>query len=162
MTSFKSLYLEADRERKKLGGRPRTFETPDEIWDAAMKYFEWATDTYVIGRHLVMDGKNSHIVDTESPRIFSMQGFLAHAIIPRSTWDDYRARDEFKEVTELITLIVRTQKFDGSAAGIFNSPLVIRDLELKDAKTLEASGPDGKPLDMGVTINMVPVGVDGE
>lgn len=165
MTSKKKgsqLYEEADKSLKRHQLDKVRFKTPLDLWECAMKYFEWATDTCLHeNRMVIIDGcAKSEVLEKTRP--FYLDGFLGYSFIPRTTWYDYTKRDEFKDVVDLIHMVIKTQKFEGAAAGIFNATVMVRDLKLVDSTSSELTGPDGQPLSLGATvINMVPVGVDG-
>lgn len=156
------LHKEADKSLKKHMDSRARFKEPLDLWACAMRYFEWATDTDIHENRLVIVDGCPETVALKKTRPFYLDGFLGYSFIPRTTWYDYTKRDEFKDVVDLIQMVIKTQKFEGAAAGIFNATVMVRDLKLVDSISNELTGPDGQPLNTGTTvINMNPVGVDG-
>ena len=52
--------------------------------------------------------------------------------ISQETLREYRKRPEFSGVIRAIDESIKNQKFEGAAAGFFNSNIIARDLGLKD------------------------------
>lgn len=77
-------------------------------------------------------------------RAMTLSGLCLFLDIADNTFRLYRARDDFKEVTEKIDQVIRWQKFTGAAAELLNPVIIARDLGLKDSH--EHTGKDGEPL----------------
>jgi DNA-packaging protein gp3 len=75
----------------------------------------------------------ARIVKVPKMRAMTIAGLCLHIGITHETWCQYRKRDEaFSEVTATIDSIIRTQKFEGAAADLFNANIISRDLGLVD------------------------------
>lgn len=114
-------------------GRKKNFKTPQELWDAAKKYFKWVYDNPL-----------------PEQKTFHSQGFITKAyenkLRPMSLYRmcsfiglsysnytrTYRDNEEFAEICEIIDSIIREQKFEGAAAGFFNPSIIARDLGLRE------------------------------
>jgi hypothetical protein len=64
----------------------------------------------------------------------------------KSTWEDYRKKDDFSRVTQEVDAIIYSQKFEGASAGLLNANIIARDLGLKDSSSREITGKDGGPV----------------
>jgi len=112
-------------------GRNKLFETPQILWESVCEYFEWC-DNNPISAQQNMGTKNVNRVEFIRP--FTKDGLCIFLDIDDQTFNNYRdGKDEgFLEVCRKIERIIRTQKFEGAAVGIFNANIIARDLGLKD------------------------------
>ena len=154
--SIKPLYLIADQDMKRRG--KVKFEVADDLWQVAFAYFKWADSEDLYESKTVISNGEAEVVYVPKSRPFSLDGFFVHARLCQSTFSDYSQIDEFKEVAETIKNIIRTQKFDGAAAGIFNATVIIRDLGLTDSTSNAIFTPEGE----SVTFTTIPIGRDGK
>ena len=123
-------------------GRKPIFASPDVLWDASCEYFQWVEDN-PLHKAIVYQGE----VSAESEplmRAMTIEGLCIFLDIGRQTFQDYEVKDGFSLVTEAIKNIIRTQKFEGATAGLFNANIIARDLGLKEGQ--EISGPNGGPI----------------
>jgi hypothetical protein len=126
-----------------LGGQPRKFETQEELYNACLKYFEWATD------NPIYDIKPFHfqgVVTLEKipkPRIFTVQGMCLFLNINRDSWYQWAKEDRYSDTVKAINNIIFEQKYSGAAVDIFNSGLVARDLGLRDITAIDHTSSDG-------------------
>lgn len=120
------------------------FATPDVLWEACTEYFEWV-DAHPLyePRAFSYQGevKVEHI---ERMRAMTISGLCIFLDIARSTWDNYRERDGFGDITARVDAIIRTQKFEGAAADLLNPSIIARELGLADKS--EVTGKDGAAL----------------
>lgn len=145
----------AKANKYKNPGQPKSFAKPETLWNAAIKYFEWCEDNPITKNDF--KGKDADEVLYEMARPFTEDGFCIHANITRQTWENYQGLGAAKEgsdqrktyekyftVSSRIKQIIRTQKFEGAAVGIYNHAIIARDLGLVDKK--EHSGEGGGPI----------------
>jgi hypothetical protein len=99
-------------------GRDKIFANPESLWAEAESYFQWC-DTHTIGRNKLM-------------RPYTLHGLCFYLKIGFTTWQLYKKRPEFKEMTEQIELVIYNNKFTGASIGIFNGNIIARDLGLVD------------------------------
>ncbi|HEV7333237.1 MAG TPA: DNA-packaging protein [Flavisolibacter sp.] len=111
-------------------GRYKTFEDPEEIWRQACEYFEWCEQNPLI----TIDFKGNRAKKVKIPKMrpFTMKGLCFYLGIGESTWDNYRKREEFRDVVNDIERIIYVQKFEGAAAGLLNANIISRDLGLQE------------------------------
>ena len=124
-------------------GRDKIFETPQTLWDEACIFFEWCDKNPLIEQKAFGTGKKLNL---NKMRAYTMQGLCYFLKIGTSTYNDYKHREEFKEVIEQIEQVLFTQKFQGAAAGLLNANIISRDLGLKDASDVTT---DGESLNNG-------------
>lgn len=125
-------------------GRKPIFETPAELWAACVEYFEWVEATPLKHSEVVKFQGKASIVEVPKMRAMTLGGLCIHLGIAENTWNNYRNKDAdddapegeetFIEACERVELIVKTQKFEGAAADLFNSNIIARDLGLVDKK----------------------------
>lgn len=117
-------------------GRPRIFESPDDFMAACYAYFDWVDENPLWEMKVFGTGLKAKL---PHPRAMTLRGLTAHIGIGRRTWDDYRARPEFKDVCEIAEDIMFDQKFAGAAAGLFNANIIARDLGLSDKSEVDGT-----------------------
>ena len=126
-----------ERLKGKGWGSPRLFETPDDLLDVAIRYFEWC-DSNPLPEEKVF---HSQGVITKSvhnhPRPYNYSGLFVFGGFTDATWYEYKKYPEFSSVIDFITQTVRDQKMNGGLAGYFNANLVARDLGLRDAQDVD-------------------------
>ncbi len=118
-------------------GRPKSFDSPEQLWELACLYFERCDNTPWMKKDY--KGKDAIEVDipTTSPYLWTgFEDFLFEKGICKSM-KDYRTASrnpeyeqgrykEFSEVVTRIDKIMTTQKVAGAAVGAYNSNLVAR------------------------------------
>lgn len=113
-------------------GRKKRFETPDDLWEAAVKYFKWVDDN-PLQEHKVFHSQGMVTKTYEKKlRPMSLQRLCSYINIDYSNYTRYRDREEFASVCETIDGIIRENKFEGAAAGFFNPNIIARDLGLRE------------------------------
>lgn len=133
------------KESVKLG-RPRKFETPDDLWAAAISYFEWCTDNPLVEDKVMIVDKSAEHQSISKMRAMTLKAFYTHAGIGEQTFLDYEARAPFSGIVKLIRDVMRSQKFEGAAAGMLNPNIIARDLGLAEVSKNEHTGKDGAPI----------------
>lgn len=125
-------------------GRAPIFATPEDLWDACVSYFEWVEDNPL---HETKAFAHQGIVTTaELPKMRAMtiSGLCIHLEIDEQTWRNYGQREDFLGIVSKVENIIRTQKFEGAAAGLLSASIIARELGLADRQ--EVSGPNGGPV----------------
>ena len=111
-------------------GRDKLFATPELLWEAAVEYFNWCDENPVVKQDFV--GKDGDQVERKLGRPYTQSGLCVYLDCSEQMFRDASKRDDFFEVCTRISQIIKTQKFDGAAVGIFNANIIARDLGLKD------------------------------
>lgn len=130
------------------GGRPRAFESPQEMWDKAVSYFRWCEENAIDETKLfsfqgeISSGKAPHM------RAMTQAGLCSFLNIGQSTYKDYKNKPEFSAVTEAIEQVMFEQKFSGAAAGMLKENIIARELGIIDKEEVKETAQD-------ITINFV-------
>lgn len=126
-------------------GRNPKFESSEQLWDAAVEYFEWVEDNPLNEAKLFKvkdkDGGDEIVQETVSKmRAMTLNGLHLFLDITHVTWLSYREREGFLTVTSKIDNVIHDQKFSGAAADLLNANIIARDLGLKDKTETSHSG----------------------
>lgn len=121
-------------------GRDKIFKNEKSLWKAACEYFEWVHDNPLQEEKLFNIKGKIKTGKINKMRAMTMDGLCLFLDISTSTWDNYRADDDFMGITSKIENVIRSQKFAGAAADLLNANIIARDLGLKDQKSTEHKG----------------------
>ncbi|AUR94708.1 DNA-packaging protein [Vibrio phage 1.197.A._10N.286.54.F2] len=133
--------------RKSQTGRGHLrFETPEQLWEEACEYFEWALNTpWKENKAMKMKSGDSDVIEyynTTRPRYLSNVGLCLFLGIQRCTYGYYQTgrhdKDgkDYASVCAVIDDIIHEQKLSGAAAGIFHPMIVARELGLADKQEI--------------------------
>ncbi|TCL70550.1 DNA-packaging protein [Rhizobium sp. BK251] len=118
-------------------GRNPIFKNPDDLWTAAVEYFEWVHDNPLWEDKLTSyQGVNIH-EPVAKMRAMTLGGLCIFLDIDRSTWDEYRNKKDFSLIATRVEEVIRTQKFEGAAADLLNPNIIARDIGLRDKVDME-------------------------
>jgi len=122
-------------EARSSHGRNPIFETPDQLEDACIQYFEWNEANPLYKDQLVtFQGSATH-EPVAQMRAMSIHGLCMFIGIARSTWDEWKKnRADFSEVIAKVEDAVFRQKFEGASADLLNASIIARDLGLADKR----------------------------
>ena len=123
--------------------RDPIFETPSEMWDRCVAYFDWVKENPLIEKKIFMF--QGGIVDGEltKPRAMTITGMCVFVGLNRSTWETYRTREGFADVCELVASIILTQKIELAAADMLNANFIAKEIGLRDQKDINHTSVDG-------------------
>lgn len=128
------------------GGRPQLFNTPRELWEAAVSYFEWVEQNPLMVAEKASSEGVAHLLQVPKPRPMTIGGLCIFLGIARRTWDNYRTRDEFMPVIFHAEEVMRKQKFEWAAVGAMNANLISRDLGLADRQQIGGDPDNRTPM----------------
>lgn len=128
-------------------GRPRVFETPEELWEACLGYFQWIDQNPLYEAKLV--GPRGIMKKVPKMRATTRESLCIFLGISTTTWEQYKDPERFPDrrfatIVQQIGQMMRDQKFTGASADLLNSAFIARDLGMRDAR--ELTGPGGKDL----------------
>lgn len=123
-------------------GRKPIFPSPDDLWSACVEYFAWVEQNPLYESQAFAYQGVVTIEEIPKMRAMTLAGLCIFLDINRSTWDEYRTREGFSEVSTRVDEIIRSQKFEGAAAGLLNANIIARDLGLADKNELTGKGGD--------------------
>jgi hypothetical protein len=124
--------------------------TPEELWGAVCEYFDWALENPLYSAQSNSYLGNHEIVKIPRTRVFSKAGLASHLAITTVQWKELGNRPEFAEVIDRAEQIIYLQKYEGAAAGILHTTMMMRDLGMEEVtrNKTELTGPGGGPLSM--------------
>ena len=131
---------------RKKHGPDRKFGTPEELWKAACKYFEWCDNNPLIEEDILRSGDTAgQKIYLNKMRPYTLQALCIHLGVDtsylRKLKDTLKKEDSITEsflaLINKVESIVYTQKFEGAAAGFFNANIIARDLGLRDKKDID-------------------------
>lgn len=135
-------------EARAKHGRKKKYLDPQDIWKRCCEYFEWVDDNpFLEEKGFAYQGEVTKETFSKM-RPMTIGGLLLFIDCARSTWDLYKADDDFSEIITRVETIIYQQKFAGAAADLLNPNIIARDLGLKDKQEHEHSGKGGGPIDM--------------
>lgn len=117
-------------------GRKPKFAKPHLLWNACVEYFNWTEDNPLKEEKVFHSAGTITKADVNHIRAMTESGLCIFLDIGQSTWDDYKHKQDFSEVTTRVSRIIYNQKFAGAAADMLNANIIARDLGLKDKKDI--------------------------
>jgi hypothetical protein len=139
-------------EARTKHGRDPLFKKAQDLRAACTEYFEWVEEHPLHEEVLVTHmGDVWHDTKTKM-RAMTLEALCLFIGVTAQTWREWRGRPavgdqpavegrkDLSGVIEWAETVIRTQKFEGAAAGFLNANIISRDLGLADrtAGTLEA------------------------
>ena len=121
---------------KKVGRTP-IFKTPDDLEKSAFEYFKWVDENPITSKKTTTSDKGTFISEDTLQRPYTWDGL--YIFLDVFDLVAYKEKIEFSQVITRIDRIIRTQKFEGATAGIFNANIISRDLGLVDKKEVETN-----------------------
>ena len=145
-------------------GRPRKFETPEQLGKVCNKYFQWAVEnpykkpvivhkpwTEVIeeeyidkkGEKQTKTIKKTHPYTTvyeEVPRPFSLEALCNHIDIDVTTFRDYERKEDFSLICTRIRQIIDNQQIEGASLNIYNANIIARRQGLIEKSDITSKG----------------------
>jgi hypothetical protein len=118
-------------------GREKIFESPENLWQAAVEYFEATDKRKWIQKDWV--GKDAHQVERETDTPYTITGLCLYLDIDEKSFNNYTNKEEYKDFFPIITRIrqiIYTQKFEGATVGAYNANIIARDLGLRDKQEI--------------------------
>lgn len=117
-------------------GRPRNFESPEELWEKACEYFAWCDENPIYT--VEYNGKDAVECQVPKMRAYTWAGLEYFCNV--NSFENYK-RDykEFSDVITRIEKVLYAQKFTGAAAGVLNANIIARDLGLAEKSVNETN-----------------------
>ncbi len=119
-------------------GRDKIFKNPEILLESANEYFQWCLDNPLY-ETIIQSGKKFTVPKMRAMTIEGLCIFLD--IIPKTYYNYCDKKNisykDFLHTTTHISNVLRTQKFEGAAAGLLNSNIIARDLGLSDKQEIK-------------------------
>lgn len=132
-------------------GRPRKWESPEQLQEAIEDYFQWVEDNPLYEAKAFAFQGQSWVEEIPKMRAMTVAGACTFLGMVKDTWYNYRKLDGFSDVIINAEEIMRNQKFTGAAADLLNANIISRDLGLADKQDHTSSDGSMKPE---VSVNM--------
>lgn len=118
-------------------GAPRSFDKPEDLAQAFNDYFEDISKNPLYERQLVKvkvdrDTEEVKVYKRPLPRAMTVEGFCAFTGISSVTLYDYEKKEGYSKIVAQAREIMRGQKIEGAAAGLFNPSIIARELGLTE------------------------------
>lgn len=131
-------------EARSSHGRSPIFGSPDELWASCCEYFDWIEENPLLEAEAFAYQGAVKLQELPKMRAMTIASLCIFLDISVKTWAEYREREDFTPITTRVDDIIRTQKFQGAAAGLLNPNIIARDLGLSEKS--ELTGAEGGPL----------------
>lgn len=136
-----------DWKKRKKHGKPKNIKTPQILWDSFCEYAEKIDSNPTIVQETKTTDKRVEVREMQRALPYTWEGFEDYLFEKGLVSDlkhykqnkDGAYNDYFPIITH-IGKIIRNQKFQGAAAGLFNANIIARDLGLSDKKELDHKG----------------------
>ena len=126
-------------EARSSHGRKPIFQTPEDLWEASVEYFNWVEENPLKEQKAFHTNGIVTKTDVNLMRAMTIGGLCLFLDISKQAWSEYKQREGFGDVTTAIDETIRSQKFSGAAAGLLNANIIARDLGLVDKSQNEHS-----------------------
>lgn len=119
------------------------FPDPEDLWKAAVEYFEWVERTPKYENKLVSYMGVTTVERLPLERPMTISGLCIFIGVPYRTWWGWSKENtgNLAEMCDLIQQIITNQKFEGAALNLFNANLISRELGIADR--LDFTSSDG-------------------
>lgn len=133
-------------------GRPRIFNSPDELWQAFGSYQQWVRHNPI--RKMVFVGKDGNKDYELIDRPYTFEGFLNFCYDSYGDIEHYFRNtdgryEEFSSICSRVKRIIRDQQIAGGMAGVYNPSITQRLNGLTEKQETTISGKIDVTLDLG-------------
>lgn len=117
-------------------GRSKRFASPEQLWEAACKYFDHCDRTPWKAIKNKTKGEIKEKEESPTQHPYSLTGLMAYLDVSSSYWRKFKegANEDFFPVITRIENIIRTQQLEGAIVGAFNPNIVSRIIGLSENK----------------------------
>jgi len=119
-------------------GRKKKYETPEELEEDCMEYFERHGEIMYPEKQWV--GKDAIPVTKEHPRPFTQESLCIFLGMNVKTWYDYGTADSHKEfhpVVSRVNNIIFSQQYELATTGFFNANIVAMKIGLRQKSEVD-------------------------
>lgn len=113
--------------------------TPTQLWDKAIEYFDWMVKEPMHEEKVFSNGKK---IKCAKLRPMTIRSFCIFASIARSTFYIYEQNQDYIDIIARIKDVIFVQKFEGAAAGLFETNIIARELGLIDKQQVDLTNRD--------------------
>lgn len=129
---------------KRKPGRPRHFETPDELYEACVGYFKWVEDNPLEEQKAFHSQGVVTKTNVQKMRAMTLNGLQLYVGVSHGQWSKWRSdtakdsRPDLQPVMEWAEQVIYEQKFTGAAADLLNANIISRELGLADKQDVQS------------------------
>ena len=124
-------------EARSTHGRKPIWTDPNKMLEACIQYFEWVEANPLWESKPMIANGEIQDAPIAKMRAMTLGGLSIYLGIARKTWDNYRDKKDFLPIVSMVEEVIRDQKFSGAAAGLLNSNIIARDLNLRDGSDVK-------------------------
>lgn len=143
-------------EARSSHGRKPIYETPEQLWDASLQYFQWVEDN-PLSKSIIYQGEVTGSEDIRRP--MTIEGYTLFIGLGQQALKNYEMKEDFVGVITAAREVIRQQKLEGAMIGAYNASIVARDLGLKDNQDVTSGG---QPVQNNWTITPVTTKKDAD
>jgi hypothetical protein len=114
-------------------GRDKTFETPQDLWNAFLEYQKEIAANPII--KIDFRGKDNDMIELPLQRPLTLRGFADYLGMTYQGVKNYGELESHKDFFDVYARIENkcyNSKFEGASVGIFNPAIIARDLGLQE------------------------------
>jgi len=123
-------------EARSSHGRKPIWDNPQELYDACVEYFEWVEANPLWETKPMIVNGEVYDAPTAKMRAMTIEGLCVFLGMHRSTWDEYKYKQDFSDIVNLVNNTMYEQKLTGAASGLLVASIIQRELGLKEASDL--------------------------
>lgn len=121
--------------RKDFDSEANRKMSPDTLYEKAQEYIAYCITNPL--ESVDFRGKDITEVIIPKMRAMTISGCCLFVGISETTWGVWRKDKKYSAVITQVETCIRTQKFEGAAAGLLNPNIIARDLGLVDKQEVE-------------------------
>lgn len=127
-------------KRRKTHGAPPIFETGEDLWNAALGYFQWNAENPI--KEVKVFHHRGRITEhtVDKVRVMTLGALFIYLDIHQSTWKAWRTNPRLAHTVAKIESIIRTHKIEAAAADLVNGAFIARLMGLKDPEEQGGGG----------------------
>lgn len=124
---------------KRGRGRPKHFESAQQLLDEVMEYFDWLENNPLELDNIVSDNGSALRMEKRKQRAPTIQGMCLFLGISTRSWEDLRKNDDedIRMLHQSIHELIRERKFVYGAANELNARIIAMDLGLSSSVKVE-------------------------
>lgn len=115
--------------------------TPQQLWEAAIDYFQWVDNHPITYNRVLTSGKDAgKKISIEAKRPYNIKAFCLHCCISEKWIDDIKntqAKDsDWYMVIEKVLMIIYTDNLEGALVDLYNSLMTSKVLKMDQPNQL--------------------------
>ena len=136
-------------------GRDKIFATADDLWNAAIEYFNYCDNNPLTKHEVIKSGNRAgEVVEFPISRPYTLTALCIFLGVNTKYFHDFKKHlkeneTDFSEVITRIEDSIYNQKFEGASVGLFNANIIARDLGLMDKTDVTTGGEKINVISLG-------------